>query len=164
MKINNYLIIILIFISVSCNNKNSNKTDLENYVESIKKEISLNENPLILIDGYLKKYEFITSKNDLLSIDNIINVKYLEKENALKIFGESGKNGAVVISTIYQIEEYNPEKRIIYVLNGDIISKKDFEEINENKIVEIETIEEKKIIERFSTENYEELIYVIMKQ
>jgi hypothetical protein len=164
MKINNYLIIILIFISVSCNNKNSNKTDLENYVKSIKKEISLNENPLILIDDYLQKYEFITSKNDLLSIDNIINVKYLEKENALKIFGESGKNGAVVISTIYQIEEYNPEKRIIYVLNGDIISKKDFEEINENKIVEIETIEEKKIIERFSTENYEELIYIITKQ
>ncbi|QNM84623.1 hypothetical protein H9W90_10505 [Polaribacter pectinis] len=166
-KLKSYIILILILISVSCSQKKSNKTDLENYIESIKEKNSLTENPLILIDGYIREYELMNTEQILLLEDDILSVKYFEKEKSLKIFGESGKNGAIFISTLNQIiavDDINPEKRIIYILNGNIISKKDFEEINENKIVEIETLKEKKIIERFSTENYEELIYVITKQ
>ena len=166
-KLKSYIILILILINVSCNQKKSNKTDLGNYVEAIKEKNSLTENPLILIDGYIRKYELMNTEQILLLEDDILRVKYFEKEKSLKIFGESGKNGVIFISTLNQIvavDDINPEKRIIYVLNGNIISKKDFEKINEKKIVEIETIEEKKIIERFSTENYEELIYVITKQ
>jgi hypothetical protein len=165
-KMKSYIILTLILISISCNRKNLNKTDLENYVESIKEKNSLTENPLILIDGYFGKYELMNTEKILLLEDDIVSVKYIEKEKSLKIFGESGKNGAIFISTLNQIiavEDINPEKRIIFILNGNIISKKDYEEINENKIIIEESIEEKKIIERFSSDNYEEMIYVITK-
>lgn len=164
MKYN--LILLLTFICLSCNKSNTQKTRLENYIESIKEKHLLTENPLILVDGFFEKEELMNTEKKILLDDDILNVKYLEKEKTLKIFGESGKNGTIFISTLNQIiavEDINPEKKIIYVLNGNIISKKDFEEINENQIIEIESIKEEKVIKRFSPEDYEELIYVITK-
>ncbi|WP_146105279.1 hypothetical protein [Polaribacter butkevichii] len=159
----NYIIIFLIFINISCNEKKTNKTYLANYVESIKEKHSLTENPLVLIDGYVEQYELMNDGAFLLLEEDIVNTEYLKKETAFKIYGEKGKNGAVLVKTILSElgnKNSNSDKKTIYVLDGKIISKNAYHKIEKNKIIGIATILEKNAIKELTSEKCDELIYV----
>ena len=158
--------LFLILIFISCNQQKSNKTYLANYVESIKEKNSLTENPLVLIDGQVEEYELMNDGAFLLLEEDIVKTEYLKKENASKIYGKRGKNGAVLVTTILGNlgnEKSDSDKKTLYVLDGKIISKEDYQNINQSKIIGIGTITEKNAIEKFSTEGYDEVIYVSTK-
>lgn len=161
-----HIALYLILIFISCNQQKSNKTYLANYVDSIKEKNSLIENPLVLIDGQVEEYELMNDGVFLLLEEDIVKTEYLKKETATKIYGERGKNGAVLVTTILAdlgTEKSNSVKRTLYVLDGIIISKEDYQKINQSKIIGTAIITEQNAIKEFTSDNYDELIYVTTK-
>jgi len=53
------IIILLILLSNSSCNEKSDKTYLAKFIESVKIENSLNQNPLLIVDGYIVEYELM---------------------------------------------------------------------------------------------------------
>ena len=165
-RITKHLILLLIFLCISCNQKKSDKTYLANYINSVKVDNSLTENPLLIIDGYAVEYETMNDGWFLLLEDDISNVKYLNKESAEKIYSGKGKNGVVLLTTRLhekQIANTKSDKKTLYVLDGKIISVDEYKKIDQSKIIGIGTITEQSAIKEFTSDNYDELIYVSTK-
>ena len=159
-------ILVLIFIFISCDQKKPHKTYLAKYITSVKVDNSLSENPLLIIDGYIVEYETMKDGWFLLLEEDIANIKYLKKEIAEKIYDEKGKNGAVLLTTKShekQITSKKTNKKILYVLDGKIISFKEYKKIDQSKIIGIATITEQKAIEEYTSDKYDELIYITTK-
>ena len=158
--------LFLILIFISCNQQKSNKTYLANYVDSIKEKNSLTENPLVLIDGQVEEYELMNDGAFLLLEEDIVKTEYLKKETASKIYGERGNNGAVLVTTILadlRTGKSDSDKKTLYVLDGKIISKEDYQKINQSKVIGTAIITEQNAIKEFSSDKYDELIYVTTK-
>ncbi len=56
-QIKTHIALLLIIICIACNQKESDKTYLADYIHSVKENNSLTENPLLVIDGYTIEYE-----------------------------------------------------------------------------------------------------------
>jgi len=72
----------------------------------------------------------------------------------------------VLLTTVLldnQKKSSNPNKKILYVLDGKIITFREYENLEKNKIIGIGTITDKDAIKEFSTDYYDELIYVSTK-
>ena len=156
----------MIFVCISCNQKKSEKTYLANFIDSVKAENSLTENPLLIIDGYAVEYETMNDGWFLLLEEDISNVKYLKKENAEKIYGEKGKSGVVLLTTKLherEIKNTKSDKKTLYVLDGEIISAEEYKTIDQSKVIGTATITEQNAIKEFTSDKYDELIYVTTK-
>ena len=165
-RITKNIVLLLILITISCNHQKSNKTFLANYVESIKDENSLTENPLVLIDGQVEEYELMNDGAFLLLEEDIVKTEYLKKETASIIYGNRGKNGAVLVTTILadlETGNANSDNKIIYVLDGKVISKEEYLNIDQAKVIGTATITEQNAIQEFTTDKYDALIYVTTK-
>ena len=165
-RITKNITLLLIFVCISCNQKKSDKTYLANYINSVKVDNSLTENPLLVIDGYAVEYETMNDGWFLLLEEDISKVKYLKKENAEKIYGGKGENGVVLLTTKLQEREIANTKsdtKTLYVLDGKIISVDEYKKIDQSKIIGIGTITEQSAIKEFTSDNYDELIYVSTK-
>lgn len=99
----------LILISVSCNKKKPEKTYLANYIDSLKTEYSLIENPLLLIDGIPTHYESMDDGWFLMKKEDISSPKYIKKGET-KIYGSKDVNGVVLLTTI--LNEKQKTKKI----------------------------------------------------
>ena len=165
-RITKNITLLLIFVCISCNQKKADKTYLANYINSVKVDNSLTENPLLIIDGYAVEYETMNDGWFLLLEEDISKVKYLKKENAEKIYGGKGKNGVVLLTTKLQEREIantKSDKKTLYVLDGEIISVDEYKKIDQSKIIGVGTITEQSAIKEFTSDNYDELIYVSTK-
>lgn len=161
-----YTLLLLVLTIVSCNQKKSDKTYLENYINSVKVDNSLTGNPLLVIDGYAVEYETMNDGWFLLHDEDISKVEYLKKKNAEKIYGAKGDNGVVLLTTKLkesEIANTKSDKKTLYVLDGEIISVDKYKEIDQSKIIGIRTITEPSAINEFTSGNYDELIYISTK-
>ncbi|TNJ40841.1 hypothetical protein KFZ70_15170 [Tamlana fucoidanivorans] len=165
-RITKTITLLLIFLCISCNQKKSDNTYLANYINSVKVDNSLTENPLLVIDGYAVEYETMNDGWFLLLEEDISKVEYLKKENTVNIYGEKGKNGVVLLTTKLkerEIANTKSDKKTLYVLDGEIISVDEYKKIDQSKIIGIGTITEPSAIKEFTSDNYDELIYISTK-
>ena len=159
------IVLLLILVCFSCNNKTQKKTYLANYIDSLKTEYSLTENPLLIIDGVGAHYESMNDGWFLLRKEDISSLKYIKKGET-KIYGSKDINGVVLLTTILnelQSGNENSNKKTLYVLDGKIISYEEYKKINQSKVIGIGTITEKNAIKEFSPDDYDEVIYVLTK-
>jgi hypothetical protein len=164
-RITKSIILFLILICISCNEKKTEKTYLANYIDSIKTEYSLTENPLLVIDGVPAHYESMNDGWFLIKEEDISSLKYIKKGET-KIYGSKDVNGVVLLKTILserQRANAKSEKKTIYVLDGKIISLADYKTIDKSKVIGIATITEQSAIKEFTSDKYDELIYVTTK-
>lgn len=165
-RITKNIALLLILICISCNGQKPNKTYLANYIDSIKVENKLTENPLVVIDGLIEEYELMNDGAFLLLEEDIINKEYLKKETAEKIYGERGKYGVVLVRTrLSEVRKgtSNSNKKTLYVLDGKRISKEEYHKIDQSKIIGIGTIINKKAIKEYSNDDYDQMIYITTK-
>ena len=165
-RITKNIVLLLLLTLISCKEQKSTKTYLANYVDSIKTKYSISENPLVIIDGYTEEYELMNDGGFLLLKEDIVKTEYLKKENAEKIYGEIGKYGVVLVTTILskvQNRKIDSDKKTLYVLDGEIISVDEYNKIDKSKIIGIGTITDKNAIKEFSKEEYDEVIYISTK-
>jgi len=162
----NKIAILLLFVCISCNQKKADKTYLANFIESIKLYNSLTENPVLIVDGNTVEYETMNDGWFLLLEEDISTIKYLGKQSAEKKYGEKGKNGVVLLTTVLherRIENTKLDKKTLYILDGEIISLEEYKNIKQSEVIGIATITEQSVIKEFTSENYDELINVTTK-
>ena len=160
-----YTLLLLILIIASCDKKKSENTYLANYIDSLKTEHSLTKNPLLVIDGIPAHYETMNDGWFLIKKEDISSLKYIKKGET-KIYGSKDEYGVVLLRTVLnEKQESNKkiDKKTIYVLDGEIISLEEYEKIDQSKIIGIATITDKNAIKEFTSDNYDELIYVTTK-
>ena len=163
---NVFNILLLILVCFSCNKK-TKKTYLAAYIDSLKTEYSLTENPLLVIDGVAAHYESMNDGWFLIKKEDIFSLKYIKKGET-KIYGSKDLNGVVLLTTKLQelqTGNKNSNKKTLYVLDGKIISYDDYKIIDQSKVIGIGIgiITEKNAIKEFSSDHYDELIYVTTK-
>jgi hypothetical protein len=143
------------------------KTYLANFVDSLKVEHSLIENPLILIDGVAIQYESMNEGWFLMKKEDISSLKYIKKGET-RIYGSKDKFGVVSLTTrLSQIKklESSPIHAIkrIYVIDGEIVTKEFVEKFDKSKIIGVAEISDKKSIAEFTSEDYDQLVYITTK-
>ncbi|QXP70702.1 hypothetical protein H0I29_00960 [Polaribacter sp. R2A056_3_33] len=164
-RITKILILFLILVSISCDKKKPEKTYLANYIDSLKTEYSLTENPLLVIDGVGTHYESMNDGWFLIKKEDISSLKYIKKGET-KIYGSKDINGVVLLTTKLQelqTGNKNSIKKTLYVLDGKIVTYEDYKKIDQSKVIGIGTITEQSAIKEFTSDNYDELIYVSTK-
>ena len=164
-RITKSLILFLILVSISCDKKKPEKTYLANYIDSLKTEYSLTENPLLVIDGVAAHYESMNDGWFLIKEEDIASLKYIKKGET-KIYGSKDINGFVLLTTMLserQRANTKSEKKTIYVLDGEIISLAEYKKIDQSKVIGTATITEQSAIKEFTSDKYDELIYVTTK-
>lgn len=88
----------LILLCLSCDWKKPKKTYLANYIDSLKFEHSLNENPLLVIDGVAAYYESMDDGWFVLKKEEIFSIKYIKKGEST-LYGSKDINGVLSIKT-----------------------------------------------------------------
>jgi hypothetical protein len=164
-KITKSIVFLLILIFISCIKEKPKKTYLANYIDSLKFEYSLTENPLLVIDGVGAHYESMNDGWFLLKKEDISSLKYIKKGET-KIYGSKDINGVVLLTTRLlerQRTSTKTDKKILYVLDGQIISFEEYKKIDQRKIIGTGIITETSGIRQFTTDNYDEVIYVTTK-
>lgn len=164
-RILKYTLLFLILISVSCSKKMSHKTYLANYIDSLKTKHSLTKNPLLIIDGTPAHYETMDDGWFLIKKEDISSLKYIQKGET-EIYESMDEYGVVLLRTVSderQRSKKQIDKKILYVLDGKIISFEEYKKIDQTKIIGIGTITEQSAIKEFTSGNYDELIYVSTK-
>jgi len=169
------LILFLILMSISCNKKTLKRiekkkhkdTYLANFVDSLKVEYSLTENPLILIDGVILEYESMNENWFVMNKEDISSLKYVKKGET-RIYGSKDKFGVVSLTTrLSQLKklEFSPLHPIkrIYIIDGEIVTKEFVEKFDKSKIISVAEIYDKKSIVEFTSEDYHQLVYITTK-
>jgi hypothetical protein len=156
---------ITILLCLSCNDKEPNKTYLAKYVDSLKVEHNLSENPRILFDGVPIEYENMNDGWFLIKKEDISSLKYIKKGET-KIYGSKDINGVVLVTTMLSERQRaidKSEKKTLYVLDGEIILLAEYKKIDQSKVIGTATIIEQSAIKEFTSDKYDELIYVTTK-
>lgn len=122
-RITKNIVLLLILVCISCDQKKPKKTYLASYIDSLKTEYSLTDNPLLVIDGVGANYESMNDGWFLIKKEDIFSLRYIKKGET-KIYGSKDINGVVLLTTKLkelQNGNVNSNKKTLYVLDGKII-------------------------------------------
>ncbi|MFT6867297.1 MAG: hypothetical protein ACJA08_002137 [Cyclobacteriaceae bacterium] len=100
-----YKLLPFLIMSLGCSvNKyqlaGEDKDFLIEQIESLSARDQISKKPILVIDGveYVKKKDIALQKINL-SKDRIEEIELLKKEAAIRVFGEEGKRGVLIITT-----------------------------------------------------------------
>jgi|WetSurMetagenome_2_1015567.scaffolds.fasta_scaffold98986_3 hypothetical protein len=170
-------VLIMIF---SCSITNIKaQTDFVNDKDTIEKCISeleaksiITSSPLLVIDGFPIDYDDYKSNNHHLLKADIKQIDYLSKdsEGAKGIYGERGRNGVLLITTVKSQEALQEksaktlaESKILFLLGDREISQEYLKDIDPNDIESIDVIKNKDSIKEYTTEDYEGVVVITLK-
>jgi len=167
-------LILLGLTLLSCSSKkylladqDSESKRLIELIDKLKKEGKINKNPVIVIN------EKVLEKDDLKNLkifnSEIINISVVEKDNSqmTQIYGEESLNGVLLIETKPFQEKSTrtiSESKILYLVDGVEFSSEQIKKINPNDIDNLTVIKGKKDVSKYTTENYDGVIIIVMKK
>ncbi len=170
-----YLTLIIIGITLlSCSSKkylladqNSENKRLQELIVNLKKEKKINKSPVIVIN------EKVIGENQLENLNiynsDIISISVVEKNNEemTQIYGEKSINGVLLIETKPWQEKAIrsiSESKALLLVDGKETPFEKMETIKPNDIETITVIKDKKGILKYTTENYDGVIIIVMKK
>lgn len=106
----------------------------------------------IVIDGKRAS----TDELKALAPDKIYSVSVLEGDSAVKTYGEEAKNGAVIVTTKgsrNNITVTQTPVKVVYVLNGKIISKNEFDKLTPAQIKDMKILKGKEQTRKYTDED-----------
>ena len=171
------IIIVLILSLSSCKENTERKTEhtkehtntyLTDYIDSLKVEHSLNENPMILFDGVQIEYENMSNGWFSIEKNEIYNIEFIQSGKT-KIYGSKDKFGVVLLTTResqlkkLDISSIHEIKRI-YFLDDKIVSKEFIKNFDRNKIQGVKIITDQNKVSEYSKEEFVELVKISTKK
>ena len=168
MKTTIKLILLLTILSYSsCNEKSKTKTFLAKYVDSLKVQHSLGENPMILFDGVPIGYENMNDGWFSIKEEEVHEIEYVKKGQT-KIYGNKDEFGVILLYTRESMlkkldESWIHEIKRIYVLNAKVVSKAFIQDLDRDEILDVSIFRDQNKISEFTSENFDEMVKVITK-
>jgi len=131
--------------------------------------------PLVIIDGRGYALHYYINKHVALSKSEVKHIDFLPKnsETALKIYGESGRGGVILVTTSYaktraplkikKNESVNGSK-VIYVVDGKVVEKENVQNISKDEIATMDILKQKEAIKVYTQEDCEGVILITLKK
>ena len=91
----------------------------------------------------------------------------MDNTEMTEIYGEQSLNGVLLIETKpFQERAVKSisDSKVLYLLNGKIITQVELEKINPNKIESVDVIKDKKEIAKYTTDEYDGVVLVKLKK
>lgn len=176
----NGILVVLVFLTFNTlsqsnliSDKSGNKTRILDFIKISIKEQKISQNPVIVLD------EKVISANELstfsFSDEEIVSISVVSKEPTILniLYGEQSKNGVIMIVTkqfqktldeLGTKEKENELENVLYLLNGKKITKKELSKIETSKIKSINVIKKPSEIAKYTSDSYNGVIIIDLKQ
>ena len=169
MKVVFKLTLLVALISCSyCVGQNTDKTFLANYIDSIRVEYNLKENPMILIDGVAISYD--NMKDGWFSIlkEEVHSIEFIKKGDS-KVYGSKDAYGVVLLTTRKSIlkildQSFIHKIKRIYVVDDKVVNKYFVDSLDRKKIQEVKIINEQSKISKYTSEDFDQLVMISTKK
>jgi|WetSurMetagenome_2_1015567.scaffolds.fasta_scaffold39091_4 hypothetical protein len=174
------LLFLIVGILVGCTSKrylltdnNRDKKYLIEYIKDLKKQGKISNRPLIIIDGLAFGYENLKVNKIPLSKADIFKIDYLLKDSevATNVYGERGKNGVLLISTKKSQDGFHEkstkslsDSKVLFLIGDRQITQEELQKIDPNNIESIEVIKEKNSVSKYTSDDYDGVVIIIMKK
>ena len=174
MKTMYKLLTLVILLSGCVSNRyllTDNGKDSKFLIEKIKdaKKIGdISKKPIIVVDGIPHRFDKELKENRLqLAKKDIKQVDVLKKDVGLKIYGEAGEGGVILITTkasAKQGSEPIVSTKVLILLEDKEISKSEMDKINPNDIESIDVIKDSEKVKQYTTGDYDGVVIIHMKK
>ncbi|TKG97029.1 hypothetical protein EYV94_00970 [Puteibacter caeruleilacunae] len=172
------IILILIIASFTCctskryllTDRTAAKKHLAKFINELEGQGEITKRPLVIIDGLPYGFEDLKETKIPLCKDDIYKIDYLSKDSkgAKSIYGERGKNGVLLILTKMSQERLKEKPmgngKILFLVGDRRITQEELENIDPNGIDSIQVIKDLDTISKYTTEDYEGVVIIIMKE
>ena len=147
--------------------ENSAKNMIADIIKISIAEKKLKKNPVIVVNERVLKNDqldrFNFYKSDILEFSLIA----MDNTEMTEIYGEQSLNGVLLIETKpFQERAVKSisDSKVLYLLNGKIITQVELEKINPNKIESVDVIKDKKEIAKYTTDEYDGVVLIKLKK
>ena len=175
-------ILIVAFTLLSCtsnryvlSDSNNDKDFLKEEIKKLKKTEGISNTPLLVIDGVPYRYDIELKEKPLnFSKSDIEKISVLKREPATKIYGDSAKDGVILI-TLKKIEDNSLDKeakelaelvkngKALFFVNGIETSLEDVMKIDPNSVEELTILKDEAAKKMFPDRNLDGIIYIKTK-
>jgi len=169
---NTGLVLCLLLFVASCSTNRYELTDRGNDKLLLQKRIDesastgmISKTPMLVIDGKPFRYDVELKKHKLkLSHGDIARIDILKMETAVNIYGEMGKKGVILISTVKLNRGFIPDNNMLILSGGKKISMEEMKKINPLDIESIVIVKTKSEIQKYTSEECEGVIVINLKK
>ncbi|MBN2814343.1 MAG: hypothetical protein JXQ80_09715 [Bacteroidales bacterium] len=163
---------ILIFGSCTANrylltDKGADRKFLINIIKESSKYGEIQKKPVIVVNGTPYRYDNELKNNGLqVSKKEIKNVEVLKKEVGIGIYGESAKDGVLLLttrSTNIKDSAVSDTTRLLILLGDQEITESEMEKINPLDVESIEVIKDRHKMDQYTREDYDGVIIIRLK-
>ena len=147
----------------------SGSTDDNNFlIDKIKENVEMGlitNKPLIVIDGVPHRYSIELKEKPLeLKRSQIRGIDVLKKDVGVKLYGEEGKAGVVVVTVKPKSKRWTKDEVILYIAGGKVITKEELKQIKPSEIESINIIKDKSEFKLYTDKKCDGLVVITLKQ
>jgi hypothetical protein len=143
------------------------KNELKNFISKLINEGKIEKNPVILLnEKVLTKKEI---KNIKILSSDISKMSVIKKGNTqmVEVYGKKSLNGIVLVETKskdFRYRHSSNKSKILYIVDGKIISVDKLKKLDKNKIDSLTVIKDKKEVSKYTEKEYDGIIIIVMKK
>lgn len=116
----------------------------------VSKGIDSSNPPLIFLDNN----EITSEEMNKIDPNDILNISVLKDKTAIKMYGEKGKNGVILITSKAKDKNRKQDinilnKDILVILDGVEMTSEEFNKIDQSSIVKVDVIKDKELLKPY---------------
>jgi len=166
---------IVLFLLSGCTSNRYLLTDpgedkkfLIEFIKELSDRGELSKHPLLVVDGVPKRYK-VELKNEKLQLskEQIASMDRMQQNTAEEIYGEPAKEGVLLITTKAKEYEKNMpfnKDKVLFIVEDQEYSYEELIKINPDDIASITVIKGKKDMKPYTTEDYEGVVIIHLKE
>lgn len=148
---------------------NTDRKYLKEYINKLAKEGEISNKPLVVVDGLAYSYRYLKTEKLQINKADINKIEVLPKNNekAIKIFGEKGRNGTLLISTNKAQEKVAKtisDGKILYLIGDRPITQEELKTISPNDIDAIKVIKDRLEVSKYASDEYDGVVIITLKK
>jgi hypothetical protein len=171
-----FVLSALVFLFTGCasnryllNDKGEDSRFLINMIKKSSQSGQLQSKPIIVVDGKAYMYNELKTNKLPVSRSDIKQIDILKKEAAIRVYGEDGKDGVILLTTKSGTNEEKKSfdfsnRKVLILLEGKVITQDEMNALNANDIESIEVIKSKEVIKTYTNGDFEGIILIHLKK
>ncbi|MDE5422855.1 hypothetical protein L3073_11605 [Ancylomarina sp. DW003] len=121
--------------------------------------------PLIVIDGVPHRYSKELKEKPLeLTRSQIRKIDILKKDVGVRLYGDEGKAGVVVVTVKTKNKRWTKDEVILYIADGKVITKEELKQIKPSEIESINIVKDKGEFKLYTDKKCDGLVVITLKK
>ena len=125
----------------------------------------ISNKPLIVIDGVPHRYSIELKEKSLeLKRSQIRGIDVLRWDVGIKLYGEEGEAGVVVVTVKPKSKKWTKDEVILYIAGGKVITKEELKQIKPSEIESINIVKDKNEFKQYTDKKCDGLVVITLKK